>query len=364
MSMPRCFTLISLSFLLLACSPKAVQGPLLVDTVYQKSGSVTADLPFPTCPSAGPCRAADVSITSLGAAGFAIEVEGSSILTAPSYTNPSIWRLPLGHIEADTDWIDASFPAGITGVEAILVGHAHYDHLMDVPHLMKNQLSDATAFGSETMAAILQSDGFSAEMCSGGAAYVKSPGVRAVGLNDCVEEAVSIGANIRVYPLAGDHAPHFWGIHFFTGHYELGEVDRLPRTAWGWKTGEVFAFLVDFLNGAGDKVIFRMYYQDAASKPGMALVPDSILNQRKIDVAFINLSNFAATEDYPQGIVRNTRAELYIVSHWEDFFDDRGKPWRVVRNSDESEFFARLLYAMPTGSQYLLPMPGTRIELQ
>ena len=249
-------------------------------------------------------------------------------------------------------------------MEAILVGHAHYDHLMDVPHLMKNQLSDATAYGSETMAAILEADGFTAELRSGGAGYTKSPGVRAVGLNNCTEDAVPLGNKIRVYPLLGDHAPHFWGIHFFTGHYELGELNRLPRTAWGWKAGEMFAFLVDFLSAAEDKIIFRMYYQDAASKPGLAVVPDAILNERKIDVAFINLSNFAATNDYPQSIVRNTRAELYIVSHWEDFFGHCGKPWRVVRNSDESEFLARLLYAMPTGSQYLLPMSGTKIEIQ
>ena len=358
------FILLAAAILLLACSPKPPKSPTLVNTIYMKQDTVVADLRLPLCPDAGPCRAADVSITSLGAAGFVIEVEGRSIMTAPSYTNPSIWRLPLGHIEADTAWIDASFPAGITGVEAILVGHAHYDHLMDVPHLMNNQLPDSVAYGSETMAAILEADGFTAELCSGGAAYARGAGVRAVALNDCIEDPVPVSSKIRLYPLTGDHAPHFLGIQFFTGHYELGELDRLPRTSWGWKTGKMLAFLVDFLNDAGDKIIFRMYYQDAASKPGLALVPDAILNQRQIDVAFINLSNFAATDDYPQGIVRNTRAELYVVSHGEDIFNDRGKPRRVVRNSDESEFFARLLYAMPAGSQYIMPMPGTRIEIQ
>jgi hypothetical protein len=66
-------------------------------------------------------------------------------LTPPAFRNPSIWRFITGWdwiagTSADTALVrrrltrmSAAGPERLRRVRAILVGHAHYDHLMDLP---------------------------------------------------------------------------------------------------------------------------------------------------------------------------------------------------------------------------------------
>ena len=80
-----------------------------------------------------PCCKKDIKITYLGVSGFLIERGDFEVMTAPFFSNPPVTRLPIG-IEPNTDLIDAGLhDIPLAHVKAILVGHAHCDHLMDVP---------------------------------------------------------------------------------------------------------------------------------------------------------------------------------------------------------------------------------------
>jgi mRNA degradation ribonuclease J1/J2 len=58
-----------------------------------------------------------------------------AIMTAPFYSNPNIFRVGLRRpIHSDTNLVERLLP-DVSDVRAILVGHAHYDHLMDVPYI-------------------------------------------------------------------------------------------------------------------------------------------------------------------------------------------------------------------------------------
>ena len=71
----------------------------------------------------------------LGAGGVLMRWNGHAILTAPFYSNPGLLQVGMGlPISPNAERIDAHLPA-IDDVEAILVGHSHYDHLMDAVYV-------------------------------------------------------------------------------------------------------------------------------------------------------------------------------------------------------------------------------------
>ena len=86
-----------------------------------------------------PCCKEDIEITYLGASGFLIERDGDdfAVLTAPFFSNPKITSI-LGPIYPNKKEIDRGLEnTSLDNVKVILVGHAHYDHLMDVPYVVK-----------------------------------------------------------------------------------------------------------------------------------------------------------------------------------------------------------------------------------
>jgi L-ascorbate metabolism protein UlaG (beta-lactamase superfamily) len=102
-----------------------------------------------------PCCKKDITITYLGASGFLIERRDFAVLTAPFFSNPHLLNL-YTPIYPNTKRIDNGLgDTSLANVKAILIGHAHYDHLMDVPYIVKKikaqNLPEPKVFGSETM---------------------------------------------------------------------------------------------------------------------------------------------------------------------------------------------------------------------
>lgn len=60
----------------------------------------------------------------------------------PFVTRPPLWRLLLGRLRSNEALVAATVPR----CDFVLVTHAHYDHLMDVPEVIRQ--TRAAAFGS------------------------------------------------------------------------------------------------------------------------------------------------------------------------------------------------------------------------
>ena len=66
--------------------------------------------------------------------GISLEVGDDLLLTAPLFTNPDPALVTLDEAPSDIAAIDALLePEQVDGAAAILVGHGHHDHLLDVP---------------------------------------------------------------------------------------------------------------------------------------------------------------------------------------------------------------------------------------
>ena len=309
----------------------------------------------------------DLTIQYLGVGGFLFEINNERLLTAPFYSNPSLLKnIPFRSIESNPHSIEARFPKKLktnnNAVKAILVGHSHYDHLMDVPYLIEHYMKEAKVYGSTTMTAILNNFGIACGDEKNGSA---------ISVNDKAESKDWIDipdSQIKILPIRSSHAPHFLGMTFQKGHYKCGDKFDL-HSAWDWKMGNVYAYLIDFQDDQNN-TLFRVYYQDSASNPDgpdSGLVPHQLIENRPVDIAILVLAGSSNVKNYPQSRVKNTKAELFIVGHWEDFFGNFSNEPVVARRSDEISFIADLEKAIhaeqnPNGiSHWVLPLPSETI---
>src|SRR5262249_53105787 len=87
-----------------------------------------------------------VRVRWLGTAGFSIEHEGTVVLIDPYITRASLGRCLVQRLEPDHDAIARHVPRA----DAIVLGHTHFDHALDVPAIAAR--TGAMVFGSRSAA--------------------------------------------------------------------------------------------------------------------------------------------------------------------------------------------------------------------
>jgi hypothetical protein len=269
----------------------------------------------------------------LGTGGWIMEHGPDLILTGPLFTNPGLVRTGLIPIRSDTLLVDRYMSRyDVSRALAILVGHAHYDHLMDVPRVALAHAPRARIAGSRTVANTL-----------GTWAGVQD---RIDLVNDSAGDQKTIGRwlhygpRVRVMPLRSYHAPHFDGYRLYRGTRDTPRTEE-PKWASDWVDGHTFAFLIDFLNDDGS-VAFRVYYQDAVVAPPLGLAPEALIEERPADVAILVPATFDQVEWFPETLIENLRPRRILLGHWEDFFTPVDAPIRSIRLTDLRHFERRL----------------------
>ena len=81
-------------------------------------------------------QVAPPSLQYLGVGGYLLRWQDEALLFAPSFSNPATLGQPPLVVKADNARIDELMPRA-DDVSMLLVGHAHYDHLMDVPRILE-----------------------------------------------------------------------------------------------------------------------------------------------------------------------------------------------------------------------------------
>ncbi|HSW29230.1 MAG TPA: hypothetical protein VLH75_07010 [Longimicrobiales bacterium] len=298
-----------------------------------------------------PAGADAVRLVYLGVGGWIFQRGDDLVLAAPLFSNPSILRAGLAEIASDTAAVDRWMGEhDVSDASAILVGHAHYDHLMDVPRVALVHAPLARILGSRTVrnamgtwsgvgARILEVDSLAGDVDHPGRWIPLSPGV-------------------RVMPLRSHHGPHFDRITLFQGTADHPR-HQAPALASDWVDGPTYAFLVDFLDAAGG-VAFRLYYQDAVAAPPFGFAPQALMDERPVDAAILVPATFDQVEWHPEALVANLRPRWILLGHWEDFFVPPSAPARPVMLTDLGHFRERLgrVYA----GESWLPVRGTEFR--
>lgn len=262
----------------------------------------------------------DVKIQYLGVGGYLVQRGDDVVLFGPVYSNPTLLEAMGDHqIRTDGATVDRFLPTAASQAKAIVIGHSHYDHLLDTPYIANKHATGATVYGSTTTASIIASE---------------LPSSRIVDVNKTPvpQGGLQIGIRMRLTPIKSEHADQFrvkvpligTNIPF---HVWRGEIPKplsaLPPTSSGWAEGEVFSYLLDFLDANG-KVEFRIYYQDSGTDEPVGYPwprGQRPADQKEIDVSLICLGgDFEALEQHPEGIIAATAPRFLILGHWENFF--------------------------------------------
>jgi hypothetical protein len=319
--------------------------------------------PSPVTLCSGECGDS-VEMTYLGAGGFLIRHGADAILTSASFTHHGLLRtfLPFFPISTDTNLVRLMMGRErLDGVSAILVGHSHYDHLLDAPFIAKTLVPEAGLYGGPTMRNTLWADT---------ALRSRLHAITGDSVGGAAKKGVWIqptGSHVRFMALHSSHAPtlHFLFNHlpytFSSGTYTEPRND-LPRTPRGWRLGEPYAYLIDVLDSA-NRPVFRIFYQDAAADSQYSVLPPLPPEDRHaVDVAIICAGNFGNARDYPTALFDHVKPKYAIVGHWEDFFRAPLPPFGAIPFNSSTELEKRV--RLGVDSNWVTPEPRARLVVR
>lgn len=276
-------------------------------------------------------RAADaVEVQYLGVGGLLISRGDDVVMTAPLYSNPSLLEFAFDHdIRSDPFLIDQVLPERARKASAILVGHSHYDHLLDVPYVALHHAKDASIYGSVTTRNLLAP--ILTALQAGGRDVIPLDDKALDPWKQQPGEWVKVGKAVRVMAIRSEHSDQFelslLGIrlpfHVFRGVVQHDALRELPHRGSEWAEGTVFAYLIDFLDEK-DQPIFRVYYQDSGANQDIGLPTSAQLEawgRRTVDLAVICVGGeWKRLRAHPESLIRALRPRFALLAHWEDFF--------------------------------------------
>ena len=303
-----------------------MRAPLLVLVACSVEPEPDAD---PTCDPSGETP---LEVTYLAVGGVSLTYGEDRVLTAPLYSNPSLFSVTLGTIETKPEVIDRFLPIeAVEGAAGVLVGHAHYDHLMDAPHVAE-RAGGAPIYGNQAVNWLV-----------GDSVVLNDPDHPLVDMRMCTQPDPCTGvpagnegdwvhlpdSDVRIRALCSMHPPQFLEtVHFGEGCVDE-PWDEPPARAEQWKEGATLAYLIDFLDSDGTPV-HRVYYQDAPTDGPTGHVHPDLLAEKAVDVAILNVGNYDAVREQPAEILANLTPRYVLGVHWEDFFRTLDEPLQPI----------------------------------
>ena len=234
-----------------------------------------------------------VRVQWLGTAGFALEHEGVVVLLDPYFTRASLGRCVVAPLRSDPAAVARYAPRA----DAIVVGHTHFDHALDVPAIAI--ATGATVFGSRSAATLCRASGVP-EAC-----------VRDVERAPGTEPIVAEVGPFRLRFVPSAHSRFFFGKVPFAG--EIADCDDVPLRTEAYRCGAVFAVEIQ----VAGRTIVHLGSAELAATPFEAKEPELVL---------LCTAGWTSSPDLPERVARALSPQAVLLSHWDDFFRplDRG----------------------------------------
>jgi hypothetical protein len=314
-----------------------------------------------------------IAVTFLGVAGLSIEHRGHVLLTGPFFSNPSLSKVAprvtrllrsTPRITSDTLAIERLLPKSANLASTILIGHGHYDHLMDVPYIATRRATSARIYGGPTVRHMLMGD---STLRSGNGARVVAIPISAAGTRE--QRGLwyyTDDSAFRFMALASGHAPTYraWkATYVFSAGSLNADLDSLPHTAAEWKLGETYAYIIDVLGATTRAPVFRIYFQDAPADPPLGFPSDDLLAERAVDLAVLCAATSSNVSNTPDSLLTLLKPAQLIVAHWEDFFRSQTLPIQVSPGTNLPAFMKSLNRSL-RGTRWVMPLPQTAFRFR
>lgn len=327
---------------------------------------VDFDFSAPPCEPASKPRNADVRLAYLGVSGLLVEWRGSTLVMAPYFTRQGPAEVLLGKLRVDREVI-ANEVAGFAPQDwdTLLSGHAHYDHLADVPELMVRHATQAELWTNHSGARVLHAF----EPLRGRVHTVEE------SLGEWIRPTDRDGRPLpyRFAPLASDHSTHIYGYRYAYGEVDEDWASFEGRPVRAMLDGQTTAFLIDLLDEQ-DRIAFRIYAVDAAAPGGKGRPPQAWIDRHPVDLAVLCVPPHWHVEDYPEDILDVSGARFVLATHYEDFVQPLHRPIRFIRSLTDArldDFLAKVEHGTlgrtappvaepicgPQGDRWAMPLP-------
>lgn len=272
-----------------------------------------------------PAGQGKVRVRWLGTAGFAIEHEGTVVLIDPYLTRASLRDCVFSHLEPDHTAIVRHVPRA----SAIVVGHTHFDHVLDVPAIARH--TGAEVFGSRSAAALCLASGVPANK------------VRDVERNPGSEPVTAEVGPFTLRFLPSAHSRFMLGRVPFPG--EITDCDDVPLRAERYRCGAVFAVEIRV---AGRTLL---HVGSAELVTGMA-------TRKEPDLLMLCVAGWTSSPDLPERVASAFSPRNVLLSHWDDFFRPLGEPARALPAMAMPRLVDRLGKATREANIGTLPLLG------
>lgn len=252
----------------------------------------------------------------LGTAGHVIETPGATLLIDPFLTRPSVVRSLGRPLVPATETFARWLP---TKVDAILLGHSHYDHLLDAPAIALR--TGALVVGSRTTASFARAAGVAADRI-----VEVPPEGRTIAIGD---------TSVRFVP--SRHGRIFAGRVPLEG--EVREPPPLPARIWDYRMGGAFGIHVS----AHGRAVYHN---------GSADLVEPELAGLAADVVLLGLAGRAGTPDYVSRLTRCLAPRVLVPTHHDAFFAPLEDGVRLLPGIDLDGFFSDARRFAPSARLY------------
>ena len=220
----------------------------------------------------------------LGVAGIELTLGQEVLAIDPFFSRFPLRKVWFGHVSPDRELVAAKMPR----CDFVLVTHAHWDHLLDVPEVVRN--TEALALGSANTCRLLSLLGV--------------PGQRVRRIR--AGEQLSLGGfGVRVLP--NEHGTVL-GRTILDGPVRAGL--QPPLRARDYRSDFCFGFLVE-----ADGCRLLRWGSDLAERAPTA------------DVLFIGVHG---PPESLKPLLEAVRPRLVVPIHWDDFFRPLSEPLRPI----------------------------------
>lgn len=332
-------------------SARWTRRELLVALGAAGCGARLGDFPFDGALAALGAEADALEVVFYSVGCFLVRWRDVAVVTDPFFTHVPLAQAGFGRVVPDPRAADPVRPA-LGDVRAVLIGHAHYDHCLDLPSIVPGLHPDALLYGSptaaHTFAPLALARPWAPVMAS--LATVDDPG-----------RWMDAGrGRLRVLPILSGHPDNIPGIHLYPRRLDADRV-RPPVRASHYQEGVTLAWLVDWLDEAG-AIAFRVYVQTSSLGPPLGLAPPPVFAARRVDVALLAMdcANFHARGE--PSILDHIDPRQVMFCHWGDFFRPKDKEPREGVKVDLPALRAALR-GRPGGERFLFPRWGGSFQV-
>lgn len=232
-------------------------------------------------------RADRIEVRWLGTAGFEIRCDDHLLLIDPYFTRASLPRVLRPGLAPDPRIVLREAPRA----DAIIVGHTHFDHALDVPLIAR--ATGARVYGSRSAAALCRADGVPPDQIVDVESALRRGG----------HEAEVGPFRLRFLPSA--HSRLLFGRAVpFAG--EIVDCDELPAHAAGYRCGAVFAVEIEV---ARRRIVHL----------GSAELEASTRSDRDCDLLLFCAAGWQTSPRIAERALAGFRPGAVLLSHWDDF---------------------------------------------